>query len=340
MDERKKILLRSLLLTILIFAVGILLNHVFDTFRISIIEDVMMGHEIDSEAYKAEGFFTETFGGEKCEIMVSRIADLKTEIRKVGEDLGSYSRFSFFRKKDYDYLKRKYFLLELRFLALIEKLNKECDNPYLPIIFFYEIDQDASERQGFILQDLSKDYEQQLIVLTLDKDYKDEPLVKLLADSYNVTEAPTLIIDGKPQTGLVYTGMLNASIQKFLRRADPYAKEINFLITPEAADIPFSTIVAELEKTARNESADPFARGDANLIIGRLANNDTKICESLQFYDKVNSTNHEEMALVYETSASIGCGRNRAAFLKEAAREWQIVGNIIARICLTDFQKE
>src|SRR3990172_2671245 len=154
MDKKTKILGRSLLLTILIFAVGILLNHAFDAFRISIIEDVMIAHEIDTEAYRVERFFTETFGEEQCEIMVARISDLKKEIRKVGEDLGSYSRFSFFRRKDYDYLKRKYFLLELRFLALIQKLNKDCDKPYLPIIFFYEIDQDESERQEFILQDL------------------------------------------------------------------------------------------------------------------------------------------------------------------------------------------
>ncbi len=327
MDERKKILWRSLFLTILIFAVGILLNHTFDTFRISIIEDVMIIHEIDSEAYRVERFFTETFGGEKCEIMVSRISDLKKEIRKVGEDLGSYSRFSFFRQKDYDYLKRKYFLLELRFLALIQKLNKECDNPYLPILFFYEIDQDESERQGFILQDLSKNYEQQLIVLAIDKDYKDEPLVSLLATSYNVTSAPTLIIDGTPYAGLKYEGQLNATVQKFLKRADPYAKDINFLMTPESADIPFSTIITELEKTVQNQSADPFARGDANLLIGRLTKNETRICESLQYYDQINSTNHEEMALVYETSASLGCGRNRAAFLRAAAKEWKLTGN-------------
>jgi len=327
MDERKNILLRSLLLTILIFAIGILLNHVFDAFRISIIEDVMISHEIDSEAYRVERFFTETFGGEKCEIMVARISDLKKEIRKVGEDLGSYSRFSFFRRTDYDYLKRKYFLLELRFLSLIQKLNKECDKPYLPIVFFYEIDQDASERQGFILQDLSKDYDQQLIILTLDKDYKDEPLVKLLADNYNVTAAPTLIIDGQPQTGLIYTGALNASIQKFLRRPDPYAQEIDFLYTPEAAELDVPRLITQLEAIARNESADSWARGDALLIIGRLTNNDAIICQSLQHYDNIKSTNHEEMALAYETSASLGCGRNRAAFLREAAKEWKLVGN-------------
>ena len=107
MYERKKIIWRSLFLTILIFTIGILINHAFDTFRINIIEDVMLAHEIDSEAYRVERFFAQTFEGEACEVMIARISDLKKEIRKVGEDLSSYSRFSFFRKKDYDYLKRK-----------------------------------------------------------------------------------------------------------------------------------------------------------------------------------------------------------------------------------------
>ncbi len=327
MDERTKILGGSLLLTILIFAVGILLNHAFDAFRISIIENVMTAHEIDTEAYRVENFFAETFGGEQCDIMVARISDLKKEVRKVGEDLGSYSRFSFFRKKDYDYLKRKYFLLELRFLALIQKLNKECDKPYLPIIFFYEIDQDESERQGFILQDLSEDYDQYLVVLTLDKDYTDEPLVKNLAASYNITQAPTIVIDGKPLTGLIYTGELNASIQKFLKRADPYAQSIDFNLVPEAAGIDVQRLLNQLEEININEKADLWARADAALIIGRLTKNGTRICESLAFYDQISSTNKEEMALAHETSASLGCGRNRAAFLKKAAKEWRSAGN-------------
>ncbi len=327
MDEKIKILGRSLLLTILIFAAGILLNHTFDAFRISIIEDVMTEHEINTEAYRVERFFTETFGEEQCDMMVARISDLKKEVRKVGEDLGSYSRFSFFRRKDYDYLKRKYFLLELRFLALIQKINKECDKPYLPIIFFYEIDQDESERQGFILQDLSEDYDQNLIVLTLDKDYEDEPLVKILAENYNVTQAPTIIIDEQSIPGLVYTGQLNASIQKFLKRADPYAQSINFNLVPEAAGIDKQRLLTQLENIASNEKADLWARADATLIIGRLTTNDTLICESLQFYDQINSTSHEEKALIYETSASLGCGRNRQAFLKAAAKEWKATGN-------------
>jgi len=325
MDERKKILWQSLLLTILIFATGILLNHLFDTYRISIIENVMTVHEIDSEAYKVEKFFTENFGGEKCEIMVTRISDLKKEVRKVGEDLGSYSQYSFFRKKDYDYLKRKYFLLELRFLALIEKINKECDKPYIPIIFFYKIDDDTSERQGYILQDLSEEYDQQLVVLSIDKDYKDEPLVGLLATNYNVTDAPTLVIDGTTYTGLKYTGEINASVQKVFRRADPYAQNIDFTYVTKAAGIDVPLLLEQLKKTI-NESTDPFAKADAMLAIGRLTKNETTICESLAYYDQINGS-YEEKALAYETGASLGCGRDRATFLKAAAKEWKKAGN-------------
>ena len=326
MNEHKKILWQSLLLTILIFATGILINHVLDTVRISIIEDVMITHEIDSEAYRVERFFTETFGGEECEIMISRISDLKEEIRQVGEDLGSYSRFSFFRRKDYDYLKRKYFLLELRFLALIEKINSECGKPYVPILFFYEIDDDASERQGFILQDLNKDNDQ-LIVLPIDKDYEDEPLVTLLTKNYNVTSAPTLVIDGEAHTGLIYTGVLNATIQKKLKKVDPYAQKIDFMLTLRAAGINMSRFLDQMETISQDQTQDYWARADATLILGRVTNNESKICESLALYDQINASNPEEQALVYETSASLGCGRNREAFLRAAALEWKKVGN-------------
>ena len=177
---RPRIIVSSLILTILIFAFGILLNYGLDFVRIDTIAGVMRQHELDTTAYLVEQDFTDAFGGNRCDVMNVRIAQLKEEIQQVGADLGSYSSFSFFKKKDYDYLKRKYFLLELRFLTLIQELNNECNRPYVPIIFFYEIDDDESERQGFILSEISQDYTQEVVVLALDKDYQDEPLLPLL----------------------------------------------------------------------------------------------------------------------------------------------------------------
>lgn len=206
------------MLTCLIFAIGILLNYGMDFIRITAITDVMSDHELSTQAFLVEQEFVDLFGGNKCDIMDSRISQLKEEIRQVGNDLSSYSRFSFFKKKDFDYLKRKYFLLELKFFSLVQKYNQECDKPLIPILYFYEIDHDASERQGFILEDVAKAFDRQVIVLTLDKDYEDEPLVGLLAKKYNVTRAPTIIIDGLKKEGLVYTGELNATVIKLLRK--------------------------------------------------------------------------------------------------------------------------
>jgi len=322
------IILSSFLLTILIFAFGMLVNYTLDFVRIDTIADVMSQHELDTAAYLAEQEFTDNFGGNRCQIMNTRIAQLKEEIKKVGSDLGSYSAFSFFKKKDYDYLKRKYFLLELRFLTLIEQLNKECNRPYIPIIFFYEIDDDKSERQGFILADISKEYEQEVIVLSLDKDYKDEPLVQLLAAKHGVTIAPTIIIADEKMEGFVADQALRTAIRDMLKRADPFGQAHDFRYVLNAAGREFSSFADGLSGLLSRDLT-PMERAEAMLVLGRITQNGTMICDSLPLYDQaINVTRDlEQQALLYETIASIDCGRNKRAFLKEAAQRWHLLNN-------------
>ncbi|MEM4263662.1 MAG: hypothetical protein QW666_02080 [Candidatus Woesearchaeota archaeon] len=212
------IILNSFILTCMIFAAGILLNYGLDFIRFDAINKVMSSHELSTQSYLLEQEMLDLFGGKRCEALDVRISDLKEEIRQVGVDLGSYAKFSFFKKKDFDYLKRKYFLLELNFFTLVEKYNAECGQKIIPILYFYEIDQDESERQGFILEDVAKSFDRQVVVLTLDKEYKDEPLVTLLAQMFNVTKAPTIIFNGIKKEGLTYTGELNATIIKLIRQ--------------------------------------------------------------------------------------------------------------------------
>jgi hypothetical protein len=326
MNKKHSIILKSLLITILIFSTGAILNHFFDFYRINEINSVMRDHELDADAYRVERLFTEVFDEEACDIMTARFFGLKEEIKKVGTDLGTYSRFSIFRKTDYDALKREYILLQLKFYALLKQLNTDCGQPYLPILFFYTIDEDESERQGFILEDLANSYKNQVVILAIDKDYKDEPLVPLLVEHYGIDRTPAMVVNDEVTFGLHYVGQINSTVQQFLRRPDPYSQDINFQMTPEAADISFEKIIEELEKVKQSNASD-FAKGDSELIIGRLLNDSARICGSLTYFDRINSTNHEELALVYETSAALGCGRNKNAFLMEAAKEWKKAGN-------------
>ncbi len=324
---KKHVFMSAFIITVVIFTFGILISYALDFARIDEILSVIAEHELDTESYFLEKELVDTFGGNKCEIMYQRITELKEEIKEVGGDLSSYGQKSFFKKKDYDYLKRKYFILQIKFYQLLEQVNKDCDNNYIPILFFYEIDDDRSERQGYILNEISETYPRKVLVFTIDKDYEDEPLVGVLVKKFNITKAPTLIINNKiKKEGLFYTGEVNATILKIIRKTDPYAENYNFNFTIDAARINKTRLIEGYKKMIRSNISD-IAKADALVVLGRILDNDTMLCSSLIYYDKYTPINMEEQALIYETFASIGCGRNRRAFLLKASSIWKSLGN-------------
>ncbi len=317
-----QIILVSFVITLGIFFIGILINYSLDFVRIDTILGQILAHEVDAQAFLVERDFTTTIGGDTCQLLNERIVDLKKQIRKVGADLATYSSLSLFKKDDFDYLKRKYILLQLRFFTLVKTLNTNCDSMYLPVLFFYSIDDETSQRQGFILEDISKSFEDSVVVLSIDKDYKDEALVELFVRQYNITAAPTIVIGEHKKEGLVYTAELNSTVLKILQKPDPYAP-VDFTYVLRSAGINQTRFTDDLAQELPGIE-EPFARADAMLALLRLRNE--SVCPVLAEYDKVNASSPEEQALAYETIASLGCGRNRKAFLLLAAQEWKNAG--------------
>ena len=322
---QKSIFFTSLVMTIAIFSIGFLINYGLDYIRIDIILDTVENHELDILSYLIQQEFIDTFGGDKCEFMKSKVNDLKEELKQVGVDLSNYGGKSIFKKKDFDYLKRKYFLLELNFYNLIEKLNKECGKSYISIIFFYEIDDHPSERQGYILDDVSK-MDKKVVVLSFDKDYPDEPLLNLLKLKYNITKAPTTIIDNELiYDSIVYSGQIKAVIKNLTEIPDFYGRIYDFGYVLKATGTDKKQFIEGL-KGLVDENISDFARGDIMLMLGRLEDNDALICDSLKYYENVETEDPEENALIYETYAAIGCGKNKKKWLLEAAELWEELG--------------
>ena len=81
---KKHVFFTSLILTILIFSTAMVVNYSLDFFRLGSILGVMNEHEISSEAYFVQEDFIETFGGDKCRALNSKIEFLKEETKKVG----------------------------------------------------------------------------------------------------------------------------------------------------------------------------------------------------------------------------------------------------------------
>lgn len=330
---KRKVFLISLLLTLLVFLIGIIANYILDSFRYSEIEKEIENYEIDTTAYYLEREFVGAIGQDKCAVMTKRFFDLKEEVHDVGQALTKYKHRTFFAKVDFDYLKRHYFLLELKFYVLINKLNEECDSNYANLLFFYEIDDEDSITQGYVLDDLSQSYTDNVVVLSVDKDYEDEPLVRLVVNKFNVTTAPVTILNSNIRfEGLHYGGVINASLKEEIKKSDTdkFAKIYNFNYF---FDNLFDNIgmdkndyILNLKKQL-NSTMPPFAKGDILFVLGRLTNNYSLECEALQHFDNAVSDNGELNAIIYETIASIGCGRNKKAFLELASDSWMKAGN-------------
>jgi len=327
---KNNVFLSSLVITVLIFSSAMLINYSLDFFRLGSIMEVMQEHEISSEAYLAEERFIETFGGNKCNTLNNRIDLLKDEIKEVGVELSGYGRISFFKKDDYNYLERKYFLLQLKFLASIEKLNRECGMPFVPVLFFYEIDDDVSERQGYILSELSKEYEENLVVISIDKNYEKEPLVQFLVEKYNIINAPAIVIAGQiKHERLVYENELKLIIEGLIEDSDSYGSKYDLGFVLDRTGDSREQYIKNAD-ILLDTNISSFAKGDMSLVIGRLRKNPVQICSSIEFYELAvaeSAENSEERAILYETIASIGCKKNKRTFLINASRIWAILGN-------------
>ncbi|MBS3127885.1 hypothetical protein J4410_01975 [Candidatus Woesearchaeota archaeon] len=302
----------SFLITLFIFLLGLFANYGLDFVRIHALSEVMREQSLSTEAFLTEKMFLTASGDTICVDAPYQVQRLRDELKQVGVDLSTYSTTSWFNKKDFDFLKRKYFLLELRMLALLTQLNKECDEDYVPILFFYQVDDTLSERQGFILDEISESYEGKVLVLSFDKEYKDEPLIMSLRDFYDVTFAPTLIIDlEKKYEGMQYIEELHVVLQNILRVPDPYAINTSFFYGNLTKEKLFQTFA---------EADDTFLKAESALMLARWEGNIT--CDVLSFYDLIKPHSSVQEALLFETSASLGCGRNKKAFYREAERVW------------------
>ncbi len=191
----KKMVITSTILTIIVFSLGIALGIGLDQLREDDVFDNLRRSELNTESYLVEQGFISSFGGDVCTALSSRTADIKFITKEIGQQLSRYTEKNFVLTRDLDYLKRKYFISEIKFLTLINDLNKNCNTNYVPVLFFYTKDDTISSRQGYILSDLSEEYKQDLIVLSIDKDYEDEPLVKMLKTRHDIVKDSTLIID-------------------------------------------------------------------------------------------------------------------------------------------------
>ncbi len=195
MVNYKKLLYVSLAITILIFLAGLLLGLNLDNTKVSDLADTLNQNELDRDSYLVEQDFIKNVGGSICDLSTSRINVLSSELAKLGQLLTKYESAGIIQASDYNYLKRKYFLLEIKTYTLFTNLKKDCNYNFDTILFFYDPGDQVSINQGYILDALVISREN-LSIFSFDKTF-DEPALETVKLHYNVTRSPSLIINNE-----------------------------------------------------------------------------------------------------------------------------------------------
>ena len=157
MVEHKSLLAKAFILTALIFVIGVILGFYLDSLRSDEALFNLRNSELDAQSYLSEQEFFEEFGGYDCTIAGKRIDDLSKQLGELGPYIVNFERKNLFKQEDYEYLLRKYFLMEVRTYTQFTKLNRECGLNKTLILYFFDPEDSVSERQGKILDVLVRE---------------------------------------------------------------------------------------------------------------------------------------------------------------------------------------
>jgi len=204
-----KTLVSALIIAGLLFGTGVYTGFSINKERLSAIEVDMRDVVKDIEDFQLQFLFLDTLGGEAaCPFLADSLKKINDQSYEIGRKLtennpetGEITDYNF-----YESLRERYGRVLTSYWLLATKMKDVCKTKEKTVIFFIEKDNCVKQNpnlcsaQGFVLDNLKRIFEENLLVFTIHADLK-EPSVKVLKDYYRIDSYPTLIIDGVKYIG-------------------------------------------------------------------------------------------------------------------------------------------
>lgn len=195
-----KALFVSIIIGTLIFSLGLFMGYGLDILRIKDVSTSISEIELDTLSYITSQEFVDTFGGDYCDLLHSKLTSITPELVDIGQTLVGYEKKNIFTGNEYTLLKSKYFLLEIRAYTLFIRLNNECDFNENLILYFYDQNHEESQRQGYILDRLAN--LGNVHIFSFDRNFE---IIDFLVSRHDIKVSPTIILnEDKKFEGITY----------------------------------------------------------------------------------------------------------------------------------------
>ncbi len=193
---RKDIFITALIIVVGLLLFGFYVGKIWDDLRTDNVAGDLNENSLDILSILINEEFFESFNTYDCDLIDKRLSSMSLDLYKVGQRLSEYDRKKLFEKDEYMFLKTKYFLLELRTYFNFLDFKKECDSNQTIILFFYDIGDLDSERQGYVLDNFVKREDINIRVFSIDREH-NETTIDLIKNYYEVSKSPTIIINNE-----------------------------------------------------------------------------------------------------------------------------------------------
>jgi hypothetical protein len=196
--NQKYIFLYALILSIVVFNIGIFMGYMLETSRVDKINTLYLNAEVgilDQLVQK------ETLGvlEPSCDLLIQenikfgdRIYQEALTIQKY-EDANKINNDIKFQHKRFDLLRTLFFMNSI-------KIKQKCGSDYHILIYLYKYNEPSLEqksKQEFfsnLLEELKEKFGDEIMLIPIAAD-NDIPSVNLIIEAYNITELPTILID-------------------------------------------------------------------------------------------------------------------------------------------------
>ncbi len=179
------------IMIIVVFVTGLLLGRHLERSQESEISNFLKENELITESYLIEQDLIRVSKEKGCDLAKKRIDVLSNQLGVIGQRLSVENSENILGKTDYNFLKRRYHLMQIRIYLMYQQIKDRCGLDRDIILFYYGNDNGVSKEQGEILDDLVK--KEQSIVFAVEYNYSKE--LNFLEYYYNVTSTPVLVLN-------------------------------------------------------------------------------------------------------------------------------------------------
>jgi hypothetical protein len=194
-------------ITLLIFALGLSLGLIIDYERVKQVDRENSLQKVNYDSLQLQYLYLSYIPEDKEACGILRIA-LEDSIAELSTSLGDVERYqkdSQINKNEFDLIQRKYLIDNLRYWLFSKRIQEICGEDTINVLYFFSInDCTICPNQGTILSYFKNKLDDKLLVFPVNIDLEErEQFIKILKIQYNITQLPTIIVNGDKHEGVV-----------------------------------------------------------------------------------------------------------------------------------------